>query len=180
MDGIACTVPIQSGDQESTDTMPRQKHQSSEEMLGMLSSIDIHSSVAVYLQIENHVQFAITGGRLAAGDQLPSVRELSERLKVNANTVAKAYRDLEVMGLLYTRRGKGAFVRSNVESRCRKECLSRIVARMHEVVVEARVAGMPPKLVNTIVAESLASAASPYAPTPPSVTRLVAKPGGKR
>ena len=56
----------------------------------MLSSIDIHSSVAVYVQIENHVQFAISSGKLKPGDQLPSVRELSERLEVNPNTVAKA------------------------------------------------------------------------------------------
>ena len=80
----------------------------------MLSSIDIHSSVAVYVQIENHVQFAISSGKLKPGDQLPSVRELSERLEVNPNTVAKAYRDLEVMGLLYTRRGMCVFVNKGV------------------------------------------------------------------
>ena len=61
---------------------------------GLLSSIDIHSSVAVYVQIENHIQFAIASGKLKHSDQLPSVRELSERLEVNPNTVAKAYRDL--------------------------------------------------------------------------------------
>lgn len=152
--------------------MPRQKHRSSEEMLAMLSNIDLHSSVAVYLQIENHVQFAITAGRLVAGDQLPSVRELSERLDVNPNTVAKAYRDLEVMGFLYTRRGKGAFIRDGIEDRCREACLNRILERMHEVVVEARAAGIPKRVVNTVVAESLASAQAPYAPTPPAITRL--------
>jgi GntR family transcriptional regulator len=155
--------------------MPRQKHQSSEEMLQMLSSIDIHSSVAVYLQIENHVQFAITAKRLSAGDQLPSVRELSERLDVNPNTVAKAYRDLEVMGLLFTRRGKGVFVKAGVESRCREECLNRIAARMHEVMVEARVAGISNELAAEIVSASLASDSSPYGATPASVLKLVKK-----
>ena len=58
----------------------------------MLSTIDINSSVAVYVQIENHVQFAIAAGELKPGDRLPSVRELSERLEVNPNTVAKASR----------------------------------------------------------------------------------------
>ena len=81
----------------------------------MLTSVDIRSSVAVYIQIENHVQFAISSGKISAGDQLPAVRELSERLKVNVNTVAKAYRDLEVMGLLYTRRGMGVFINKNIE-----------------------------------------------------------------
>lgn len=141
----------------------------------MLSSIDIHSSVAVYLQIENHVQFAITAKRLAPGDQLPSVRELSERLEVNPNTVAKAYRDLEVMGLLFTRRGKGVFVKPGIESRCREECLNRIAARMHEVMVEARVAGISTELATEIVAVSLASNASPYGPTPPAVLKLIKK-----
>lgn len=155
--------------------MPRKRHQSSEEMLQMLSSIDIHSSVAVYLQIENHVQFAITAGRLNAGDQLPSVRELSERLDVNPNTVAKAYRDLEVMGLLYTRRGKGVFVRDGITEKCRDTCLQRIVARMHEVMLEARVAGMDPKIVTEIVNKSLASKASPYAPAPASLLKLARK-----
>jgi len=155
--------------------MPRQKHQSSEEMLQMLSSIDIHSSVAVYLQIENQVQFAITANRLHPGDQLPSVRELSERLEVNPNTVAKAYRDLEVMGLLFTRRGKGVFVKSGVENRCREECLQRIVARIHEVMSEARVAGISAELASEIVAASLASKASPYGATPAAILKLARK-----
>lgn len=155
--------------------MPRQKHQSSEEMLQMLSSIDIHSNVAVYLQIENHVQFAITAGRLTAGEQLPSVRELSERLDVNPNTVAKAYRDLEVMGLLYTRRGKGVFVKEGIERKCREDCMDRIVARIHEVMVEARVAGMNPKVVNEIVAKCLANGASPYAPPPATLLKMARK-----
>lgn len=155
--------------------MPRQKHQSSEEMLKMLSSIDIHSNVAVYLQIENHVQFAITARRLHAGDQLPSVRELSERLDVNPNTVAKAYRDLEVMGLLFTRRGKGVFVKEGIENRCREECLSRIASRMYEVMVEARVAGISSALATEIVAASLASDSSPYGATPPAILKLIKK-----
>ena len=78
----------------------------------MITSIDIMSRVAVYVQIEKHVQFDIASGRLKSGDQLPSVRDLSERLGINPNTVAKAYRDLEVMELLFTRRGMGVFVRN--------------------------------------------------------------------
>jgi GntR family transcriptional regulator len=141
----------------------------------MLSSIDIHSSVAVYVQIENHVQFAIASGRLKPGDQLPSVRELSERLGVNPNTVAKSYRDLEVMGLLYTRRGMGVFVNKNIDAKCREECRKRIIGRMHEVVAEAKAAGMMRKEIIDIVEASLAVDASPYGETPASVLAL-AKP----
>lgn len=155
--------------------MPRPKLKSSEEMLQMLSRVDIHSSVAVYLQIENHVQIAISSGRLSPTDRLPSVRELSERLEVNANTVAKAYRDLEIMGLLYTRRGKGVFVRDGIQEKCRKDCLGRIVNRMHGVVVEARAAGMSPKVINEIVSKCSSSKSSPYLPAPSSLLKLATK-----
>jgi len=141
----------------------------------MLSSIDINSSVAVYVQIENHVQFAIASGRLKAGEQLPSVRELSERLNVNPNTVAKAYRDLEVMGLLYTRRGMGVFVNKGIEGKCREDCRKRIIGRLHEVVAEAKAAGMTSREINDVVDRSLASDASPYSTTPGALTAL-AKP----
>jgi GntR family transcriptional regulator len=138
----------------------------------MLESIDIHSSVAVYVQIENHVQFAIASGRLKPGDQLPSVRELSERLGVNPNTVAKSYRDLEVMGLLYTRRGMGVFVNKSIDAKCREDCRRRIIARLHEVVAEAKAAGMTRKDVVDVVEASLAVDASPYGETPAAVTAL--------
>jgi len=138
----------------------------------MIPSIDIHSSVAVYVQIENHVQFAIASGRLKPGDQLPSVRELSERLGVNPNTVAKAYRDLEVMGLLYTRRGMGVFVNKNIEAKCGEECRRRIISRLHEVVAEAKSAGMTKKEVNAIVDASLAVDATPYGETPASLMAM--------
>ncbi len=138
----------------------------------MLSSIDINSEVAVYVQIENHIQFAIASGRLKAGDQLPSVRELSERLGVNPNTVAKAYRDLEVMGLLYTRRGMGVFVNKGIEAKCREECRRKIINRLHEVVAEAKAAGMAEKEIAEVLQKSYASDSGPYSATPSAVSAL--------
>jgi GntR family transcriptional regulator len=138
----------------------------------VLSSIDIHSSVAVYVQIENQIQFAIASGRLKPGDQLPSVVELSERLDVNPNTVAKSYRDLEVMGLLYTRRGMGVFVNKNIEAKCREDCRRRIIGRLHEDVAEAKASGMIHKEIIDVVKASLAADASPYGETPASVAVL--------
>lgn len=138
----------------------------------MLASIDIHSSVAVYVQIENHIQFAIASGKIKAGDQLPSVRELSERLGVNPNTVAKAYRDLEVMGLLYTRRGMGVFINKGIENKCREECRKKIIMRLHEVVAESKAAGMSKKDISEVIDKSFATDASPYAETPNVVLAL--------
>jgi len=142
-------------------------------MLTMLSSIDIHSSVAVYVQIENHVQFAISSGRLKATDQLPSVRELSERLEVNPNTVAKAYRDLEVMGLLYTRRGMGVFVNKGIEAKCREDVRKRIIGRLHEVASEAKAAGLSASEIKEIIDMSIKSESSPYASVPSQLLGFV-------
>lgn len=141
----------------------------------MLSSIDIHSSVAVYVQIENHVQFAIASGKIKAGEQLPSVRELSERLGVNPNTVAKAYRDLEVMGLLYTRRGMGVFINKGIEAKCREECRKKIIMRLHEVVSESKAAGLSKKDIAEIVDKSMATDSTPYGETPAKILALAKK-----
>lgn len=145
----------------------------------MLNSVDIRSNVAVYLQIENHVQFAIASGKLKAGDQLPSVRELSERLEVNPNTVAKSYRDLEVMGLLYTRRGMGVFINKNIESKCREECRKRVIDRLHEVASEAKAQGMPKKDIIEIIDKSMAMNSNLYEETPSSLLALAKKKNSK-
>ena len=141
----------------------------------MLEAINIRSSVAVYVQIENEVQFAIAAGRLKAGDQLPTVRELSERIGVNPNTVAKAYRDLEVRGLLFTRRGMGVFVNRGIEARCRQESRKQTADRLCEVVAEAKAAGMTLAAVKDIIAKSLASEIGPYGEVPADLLAL-AKP----
>ena len=138
----------------------------------MLASINIQSSVPVYEQIENHVQFAIAAGKLKAGDRLPSVKELAERLGINFNTVAKSYRDLEVMGMIYTRRGMGCFIKPGLEARCREICRGRIVRHIHEVVQEAKAAGFPKKDLQEIVNRSMASDSSPYGEVPPEVLAL--------
>jgi GntR family transcriptional regulator len=135
----------------------------------MFENINVLSSVAVYVQIENHVQFAVASGRLKPGERLPSILELAKKLKVNLNTVVKSYRELEVMGILYTRRGSGAFVKKGAEVKCRENCRQRTVARLHEVVAEARAAGMSPQEVKAVCTASYASAADPYAETPASV-----------
>lgn len=150
----------------------RGQRKDTREVLSMLSGVDINSSVAVYVQIENHVQFAISSGRLLPGDQLPSVRELSEKLDVNPNTVAKAYRDLEVMGLLYTRRGMGVFINKNIEAKCREDCRRRIIARLYEVVAEAKASGMENKDITDAAQKCIAAAAMPYGQTPPAILTL--------
>ena len=72
--------------------------------------IDTKHPTPLYHQLERSIKFAIATGRLRIGDQLPTVRQLAVELKINANTVAKVYAELEKSGVLQTRRGVGTFV----------------------------------------------------------------------
>ena len=138
----------------------------------MLTKVNIHSSVAVYLQIENEVQFAIASGKLKAGDKLPSVKRLAEQLGINFNTVGKAYRDLEVMGLVYTRRGMGSYIEKGVTASCRARCFERTAERLHEVVQEAKAAGLKKGLLTEALTASFAAKGSPYGYVPKAVLSL--------
>jgi len=73
--------------------------------------------VPIYLQLIEQVKHAIETGALRAGEQLPGIRPLAERLVINPNTVAKAYRELEHEGVIELRHGAGAFVSGNVRPR---------------------------------------------------------------
>ena len=68
------------------------------------------SGVPIYLQLMEQVRHAIETGALRSGDQLPGIRPLAEELVINPNTVAKAYRELEHVGVIELRHGAGAFV----------------------------------------------------------------------
>ena len=72
--------------------------------------LDSHSGVPFYRQIIDQVQFAIANGTLAAGDRLPTVRQLAVDLKINPNTVARAYQELEIKGVVNTQMGTGTFI----------------------------------------------------------------------
>jgi GntR family transcriptional regulator len=74
--------------------------------------IDTEDPTPIYAQLERAIRFAIATERLRVGEQLPTVRQLAVDLKINANTVAKVYAELERGGILETRRGVGTFVRA--------------------------------------------------------------------
>lgn len=76
----------------------------------MKFEIDTRSGVPLYRQIIEQVKFAIAHGTLRAGDQLPTVRQLAVDLSINPNTVIRAYRALEIEGVLETHQGSGTFV----------------------------------------------------------------------
>jgi DNA-binding transcriptional regulator YhcF (GntR family) len=73
-------------------------------------SIDLHSGVPVYRQLIDQVRSGVASGSLTEGDQLPTVRQLAVDLAINPNTVMRAYRELELGGLLETHQGTGTFI----------------------------------------------------------------------
>src|SRR5580658_4924250 len=77
----------------------------------MLWQIDFKSGTPVYLQLVEQVRHAAASGGLQAGEPLPSIRPLAEELRVNRNTVAKAYAELENQGVIETIPGKGCFLK---------------------------------------------------------------------
>src|ERR1700694_2079604 len=75
-------------------------------------NIDAGHPTPLYHQLERAIRFAIATGKLSVGDQLPTVRQLAVDLRINANTVAKVYTELERTGIVETRRGVGTFVKA--------------------------------------------------------------------
>ena len=76
----------------------------------MKISIDPERNVPIYIQIEDSIHSLIAAGQLQPGEQLPTIRELAANIRVNLNTVARAYFELDREGVISTQRGKGTFV----------------------------------------------------------------------
>lgn len=100
--------------------------------------IDATDGLPIYLQLIQQVKYLIATGRLAAGEQLPSVRKLSEQLVINPNTVARAYRELEQVGVLATRPGAGVFVSATASPLAKREQHQLLIEKIDAVLVEAR------------------------------------------
>ena len=103
----------------------------------MLFQLNFKSGKAVYLQLVDQVKVAAASGAVQAGDPLPGIRPLAEQLRVNRNTVAKAYAELESQGVIETIAGKGCFVRAN-HSPFKKEVRRKLLAEtIDDAVIHA-------------------------------------------
>lgn len=94
--------------------------------------------VPIYLQIVNQVKHLISSGRLAPGEELPPIRTLAEQLLVNPNTVARAYRELEVARAVVKRRTAGTYVSDEASPLSRKERIRIVTERIDALLAEAR------------------------------------------
>ena len=103
----------------------------------MRFQLTFKSGVPVYRQVVEQVRTAVASGTLQAGDALPSIRPLAEELRVNRNTIAKAYAELESLGVIETAAGKGCFVRAGHASLRKDVRLKLLADRMDDAVVHA-------------------------------------------
>jgi len=116
-------------------------------------NIEFHSGIPAYKQIANRLMAAMADGTLKHGDRLPTIRELHEKLGVNPNTVAKAYRELTLKGLLEGQRGFGSFVKvdetvGTMPIARKKEKLKELYQRM---LAEARGHGLDEEQVISFI-----------------------------
>jgi GntR family transcriptional regulator len=103
--------------------------------------LDLRSGVPLYRQIIDQVMGGIAAGSLAGGDQLPTVRQLAVDLSINPNTVVRAYRELEIRGVLETQQGTGTFISHQTVERDEVERQRRLDELVGQFVARAGAAG---------------------------------------
>lgn len=103
----------------------------------MLLQISFKSTTPIYFQIVEQIKAAAASGALQPGEALPSIRPLAEELRVNRNTIAKAYSELESLGVIETLPGRGSFLKEN-HSTLRKEVRRKLlIEEIDRAVVQA-------------------------------------------
>ena len=112
---------------------------------GINFSLDMANGTPIYRQIIQQIEYAILSGRMKSGDRLPTIRALAVELKTNPNTIAKAYGELEIRGILATQVGSGTYISGKIpekedDSLCLKvqELLARFMHEMHDLGIGKR------------------------------------------
>mgnify|MGYP003482123379 FL=1 len=122
----------------------------------LILRLDFHSGLPIYTQIVNQIQSQLANGRLKPGDQLPTVRALAQELRVNFNTVARAYRILDEARIISTQQGRGTYITEipppNISEKLRNESLEALTQRF---INEAFRLGFFEKEISQMVRDSL-------------------------
>lgn len=120
--------------------------------------LDFHSGLPIYTQIVNQIQSQLANGLLKPGDQLPTVRALAEELRINFNTVARAYRMLDDARIISTQQGRGTYITEipppEVTEKLRRESLSELTQRF---IGEALRLGFSEREISRMVRDRLKS-----------------------
>jgi DNA-binding transcriptional regulator YhcF (GntR family) len=122
----------------------------------MFVHVDPSNGIAIYDQIVRQVKFAVASEALKPGNLVPSVREMARDLTVNPNTVARAYRELQVDNVLQPLRGTGLEVTSAAPKKCLEDRVALIRQRLRSVLQEARQSGLDADEVRRLAEEELA------------------------
>jgi GntR family transcriptional regulator len=123
----------------------------------MLLHVNPSSGVPIYLQIEMQVKNAVAAGALRQGDTLPSVRKLAAQLRINPNTVARSYQNLERDGVIRTVAGGGTYVADGVPGLLKSEKIRRLRPHARQVAVEGAQLRLSHEEILKIVEEELES-----------------------
>ena len=121
----------------------------------MFLRIDPASGVPIYRQIMDGVRFSVAAGALVAGDRLPSVRELAVALGVNPTTIQKAYRELEHLAVIETRRGQGTFVAAGAPVAEGEERMEKVTRELSGLLARAAESGLSRERIREILADAL-------------------------
>jgi GntR family transcriptional regulator len=122
----------------------------------MWIDVQADSRVPVYEQVVSQVTYAIASGQLPVGSMIPSVRDLAVQLRINPNTVARAYEKLEGSGVLVARRGLGMEVTPEAPALCKDRRKEIVRERIRHAIQEAVQSALPTKAIRQIVDEELA------------------------
>jgi DNA-binding transcriptional regulator YhcF (GntR family) len=117
--------------------------------------LDLRSGVPVYRQIMDQVLAAMASGRLASGNQLPTVRQLAVDLSINPNTVIRAYRELEIRGFLDTHQGSGTFITAQPVQQDNEERQRKLDGIVSDAIARAGAEGFTAQQVLDRLRESL-------------------------
>jgi len=120
-------------------------------------TLDTVNGAPIYRQIIQQIEYAILSGRIQPGDRLPTIRSLAVELKTNPNTIAKAYNELEIRGILATQVGSGTYISDKKPvleddglKRKIKEVAGRFIQEMRDLGVEKKEL---PGLIESIIKE---------------------------
>ena len=127
----------------------------------MVLYVDTESSVPVYAQVADQVRCAIAYGALVSGDPLPSLRETALRLRINPQTIAKAYRVLEQEGLVTTIHGRGTYVASGLDEPSRQFRQKALRQAVEQMILDARNLGVTREELRRVFEAALEAAADP-------------------
>lgn len=126
----------------------------------MVVDIDLESGVPIYMQLVERIKMMVARGQLQPGQQLPTMRQLAADLRINYNTVGRAYTILDQEGVISTQQGRGTFIASRLsEEQLQQLRLDKLRSLLGHVVQEAAVLGYSPKEIEAIVQEALRAVA---------------------